>query len=64
MATNKLTKCNKLISFQLRRIVGGYTGVVNCLNDELLAQLEIKDDLSTKQDAMLEHISELSLNLI
>ena len=45
-------------------MVGGYSAIVNGLNEELLAQLEIKDDLSVQQDAMLENISELTQTLL
>jgi hypothetical protein len=44
-------------------MVRGYGAVVSGLNEELLTQLQIKDDLSVQQDAMLENISELAQSL-
>ncbi len=44
-------------------MVRGYSVIVSGLNEELLTQLQIKDDLSVQQDAMLENISELAQNL-
>jgi hypothetical protein len=49
--------------FQLKRMVRGYSAIVSGLNEELLTQLQIKDDMSVQQDAMLENISELAQRL-
>jgi len=45
-------------------MIRGYSAIVTGLNEDLLNQLQIKDDLSLQQDAMLENISELTQSLL
>lgn len=49
---------------ELKRIVMGLTNTVKALNEFLMDLLEERDDLLSKQDSMLEEISELTDNLL
>ena len=44
--------------------MSGYEAMAKSLNDELVAELVQKDNLTVDQDDMLEKISELTDNLV
>ena len=52
------------VMFQLEKIVAGYTGLARSLNDQLVQELETKDELLSEQDKLLETISEMTDNLL
>jgi len=49
---------------QLRNIVSGYSAIISTLNDDLLRELQTKDELSADQDGMLETISDITNSLL
>merc|ERR1719429_491511 len=49
---------------QLEKIVAGYSGLARSLNDQLVQELETKDELLSEQDKLLETISEMTDNLL
>ena len=49
---------------ELARMVAGLNNTVKALNDYLMELLQDRDVLHSQQDEMLEHISELTDNLL
>ena len=49
---------------ELARMVAGLNNTVKALNDYLMELLQDRDVLHSQQDEMLEHVSELTDNLL